>query len=106
MAVETYRTYVICDDGNMYLIDTIEHEDGLWLVPKWNETPYPSMQKPARMIQLPKERVRDLGHDFLGSGIHARKLDDPMPKAVLDGTSREDWPLDVQEAPDLLIRRP
>ncbi len=82
MALETIRTYVLCDDGQTYLIDTIEREGDLWLVPKWLDTPYSSMHKPARIIRLPKERLQDLGPDFLGSGIRARKLDGPVPKAV------------------------
>jgi hypothetical protein len=105
MSHEVMRTYVTCDDGKMLLIDTIEHEGDLWLVPEWLATTFPKMHKPARIIRLPKEGLQDLGHDFLGSGIHARKLDGPIPKAVVDGTSQSGWPPGVQEAPELMIRR-
>lgn len=105
MPQETIRTYVTYDDGQQVLIDTIEHEGDLWLVPEWLPTTFPKMHKPARIIRLPKEGLRDLGPDFLGSGIHAHKLDDPIPKAVVDGTSQSGWPLGVQEAPELMIRR-
>ena len=62
-----YSDYVTYDTGEVKLIDTIEHEGSLWLVPKWLDTPYPGMQKPVRMICLPKEGLQDLGPRFLGS---------------------------------------
>ena len=105
MAQEVTRTYVYFDDGLQYLIDTIEHQGELWLVPGWLASPYPGMQKPVRMIRLPKDRLQDLGHDFLGTGVRARRLDGQVPKAVADGTSQSDWPPGVVEAPELLIRR-
>ena len=105
MNEEPIRTYVTYDNGQTVLIDTIEHEGDLWLVPEWLPTTFPKMRKPARIIRLPKEGLRDLGRNFLGSGIHAHKLDDLIPKAVVDGTSQSGWPLGVQEAPELLIRR-
>jgi hypothetical protein len=106
MAQETVKTYVACDDGQTYLVDTIEHEGDLWLVPKWLDPTYPSMRKPARIIRLPKGRLQDLGANLLNSGVHARKLDGLVPKALLDGdtSSQSDPPLDVVEAPDLVIR--
>jgi hypothetical protein len=36
----------------IYWIDTIEHESGLWLVPEWLATTCPQMYKPARIIQM------------------------------------------------------
>ena len=101
------RTYVTCDDGETYLIDTIQHEDNFWLVPKWIATTSQTERKPARIIRLPMERVQDLGDNFLGSGFRVRKLDGLMPKAVLDGesASQSDPPLDVVEAPDIVVRR-
>ena len=47
-----YVRAVKSDDGKIYWIDTIEHEGGLWLVPKWLATTYPQTYKPARMIQM------------------------------------------------------
>jgi hypothetical protein len=101
------RTYVSCDDGKTYLIDTIQYQGEFWLVPKWIATTSPTVRKPARIIRLPMERVQDLGHDFLGSDVRARKLDGLVPKAVLDGESgsQSDASLDVVEAPDLEVRK-
>jgi hypothetical protein len=102
----TLKTYVDCDDGKTYLIDTIEYKGEFWLVPKWLATTFPSVRKPARMIRLPSDRVRDLGHDFLGSGIRARKLDGLLPKALLDVEIQlqPNQPLDVLEAPEIEVR--
>jgi hypothetical protein len=73
--------------------------------PEWLPTTFPKMHKPARIIRLPKEGLRDLGPDFLGTGIRTHKLDDPVPKAVADGTLQSGWLFGAQEAADLLIRR-
>jgi hypothetical protein len=103
----TIKTYVALDDGTTVLVETIEHEGDLWLVPKWIATSFPNMHKPARMIRMPKDRLQDLGHDFLASGIHAHKLDGQVSKVLLDVANplQSDQPFDVLEAPELLIRR-
>lgn len=108
MSIRTpLRTYVTCDDGQTYLIDTIQYKGDFWLVPKWIATTSPSVRKPARIIRLPMDRVQDLGNNFLGSGIRARKLDGPIPKALLDVEIplQSDPPLDVEEAPELMVQR-
>lgn len=101
------RTYVTCDDGETLLVDTIQYQGDFWLVPKWIATTTPEERRPARIIRLPMEYVQDLGHNFLGSGIRARKLTVPMPRAFLEG--RDPSPpsphFDVQEAPDVVVRR-
>ena len=51
------KTYVTSDDGYTYLIDTIEHEGYLWLVPAWLDAPYQQMRKPARIIRLDKHKL-------------------------------------------------
>ena len=101
------KTYVNCDDGQTYLIDTIRHDGALWLVPKWLATSAPGMQKPARLILMDGLAHRDLGRDFPGVGHHVLELYDPVPRAVLDGDSlsQSNAQLVVVEAPDLWIRR-
>src|SRR5260370_41892779 len=80
------KTYVTSDDGNTYLIDTIEHEGSLWLVPKWLPTPYPQMQKPARIIQMLKHKLQNLGVESQ-THLHLYRLDGPVSKAALDGAT-------------------
>jgi hypothetical protein len=58
------KTAVKSDDGKIYWIDTIEHEGGLWLVPKWLATTYPQMYKPARMIQMDTLAHNLVDYDF------------------------------------------
>lgn len=100
------KTYVWCDNGEMPLIDTIEHEGGLWLVPKWLETPYPNMHRPARIIRMDALVLHRHG-DIYNNGVEIRKLDGPVPRAVLDGDfSLLSAPLlDAVEAPDIMFRR-
>ena len=102
------KTYVTSDDGYTYLIDTIEHEGYLWLVPAWLDAPYQQMRKPARLIRLDKHKLQNLGIEAQ-THQHLYRLADQLPKAVLDGgevhESKPDTPLVVVEAPELMIRR-
>jgi hypothetical protein len=102
------KTYVTSDDGYTYLIDTIEHEGYLWLVPAWLDAPYQQMRKPARIIRLDKHKLQNLGVEPQ-TQQHLYRLADPLPKAVLDRgavhQSKPDTPLVVVEAPELMIRR-
>src|ERR1700694_4313180 len=104
MMVEGYA-FVTTDDGNQLLVDTIEHDGGLWLVPCWLDTPYPGMSKPARLIRLDSLARNNLG-DISGRGAKTSRLRDPMPKGVLEGSPGQS-PIgphfDVREAPDLLV---
>jgi hypothetical protein len=61
---------------------------------------------PARIIRVDLLARHDLGQNILGSGLHVYELDDPIPKAVLDGTmsSPPDTRLVVIEGPNLHIR--
>ena len=40
------------DDGQLFELDIIEHEDQLWLVPHWYDVPALGVTKPARIIRL------------------------------------------------------
>jgi len=106
--MERFKTYVASDDGQTYLCETIEHEGALWLVPEWLETPYPRMIRPARIIRLDKQHLRDLGPISEDRSVQFYKLDDPIPKAVLDGRvqSTPNKRFDVREAPDIVVRKP
>jgi len=101
------KTLVACDDGNTYTVDTIKHDGGLWLVPKWRGSPYPKMRRPVRIIRIDGLPRMDLGKP-LGTDYYLYKLDDPLPKAVLDGASASTprRQLVVVEAPELDIRIP
>ncbi len=46
------KTLVSTDDGSIVLLDTIEHEGGLWLVTQWLENPSQGMRSPERIIGL------------------------------------------------------
>jgi hypothetical protein len=76
-------------------------------LPKWLATTYPQMYKPARMIQMDTLAHNLVDYDFQRSGLKLYAIDDPIPKAVLDGA--------IQSSPaqrfvvltglELLIRR-
>ena len=101
------KTYVRSDDGNTYLIDTIEHEGGLWLVPQWLETTFPNMQQPARIIRMDTLPHNHVGDYLFDTNHKTYSLDGLIPKAVLDGatSSLSKPPLEIVEAPEIAIRR-
>lgn len=97
-------TLVGSDDGNIWKIDTIEHEGALWLVPRWVEVINPTGQEPARAIRL-------TGLDFEASPTPDADyfLKTPIPKDILHGTgqpSAVDGFVVVDRAPDNRIARP
>jgi hypothetical protein len=40
------------DNGSIYQIDVIEHDNKLWLVPQWLDIPAAGVSKPARIIWM------------------------------------------------------
>jgi hypothetical protein len=100
------KTFVKSDDEKGYWVPTIEHENGLWLVPEWIETPYPKMPKPTRIIRMDTLGHMDLGHHSGDKSLRLLALNDPIPKAVLDGLPlQQGQRYDVVEAPQLFVRR-
>ena len=62
-------------------IDTIEHEGKFWLVPQWLDIPAEGWTMPARIILLDTLRHQRLEPGGLADFL----LNDPLPKAVLEG---------------------
>ena len=46
------------DDGALYEIDLVEHDNELWLVPHWYDVPAQGVTKPARLIRLKSLRYQ------------------------------------------------
>ncbi len=71
---------LIPSETGLFLCDTIEYENGLWLVPEWIDgIPTKESSKPARIIQityLPKSGPFGEA-DYL--------LQNPLPKGVFEG---------------------
>ena len=101
------QTFVSTDDGKEFAVDTLEHDGGLWLVPRWIGSPYPGMQRPLRIIRLESLPHDDLG-DPSGTGVRRYRLRGTIPRDVIDGVStrsQSGQQYDVREAPDLDVRR-
>ena len=90
----------VSSGGEIGIVDAIEYQGGIWLVPEWLDHPDKPMTQPARII-----RMDVLPHtQMTGQADYA--LRGPIPKAVLDGetTSAAGTQFDVVERPDISIR--
>lgn len=88
------------ETGALYLIDTIEHEGKLWLVPQWLDEPIRKVSKPARLIRLdilPFQSMK--GSKYPADYV----LNGPMPTALLElKTPKEPISgFEVRELPEL-----
>ena len=96
------KTLVPFDDG-IYLVDTIEYEGGLWLVPEWIAgKPSKGYSRPARIIRI---TFLQRSGPF-GKADHVLK--DPLPKGVFEGhvpTELKDVYV-VIENPDIVVEIP
>ncbi|OPY78174.1 MAG: hypothetical protein A4E65_02390 [Syntrophorhabdus sp. PtaU1.Bin153] len=74
------KTLVPIENEGIFLIDTIEHEGRLWLVPEWiDDMPKGGLCRPARLISL-----THLPHTpALGKADYV--LNALLPRAVLGG---------------------
>jgi hypothetical protein len=87
----------------LFLCDTIEYEDGLWLVPEWIDgIPSKGYSKPARIIQI----------TYLASpgppGMADYLLQNPLPKGVFEGHVPSELKnvYVVIENPDIVVESP
>jgi hypothetical protein len=78
--MQIFKALVGSDDGKIYKVDTIHHEGGLWLVPRWLDVSAKRETKPARLIRmdlLPYQQIESSQPaDFVLNGY--------MPKALFD----------------------
>ena len=72
----------IADGDEMWHCDVIEHEGSLWLVPEWLHHPTEGCMQPARIIRMTGQSYQE---NPAGSWLGDYLLNDPIPKAVLDG---------------------
>ncbi len=66
--------------GTVFMMDTIEHEGRMWLVPEWFDMPGKGWSRPARLIcldVLPHQKSSGSQWDYI--------LTRPIPKPVCDG---------------------
>lgn len=83
--MEILKTIVITEeDGQHYLMDTIQEDEKLWLVPQWVEQGV----LPQRMVCIDEFRPRRLPAPKQGvQRAHYEIADHPLPRALLDGSS-------------------
>ncbi len=79
------------------LCDAIELQGGIWLVPKWIESPSEGWKTPARMFLMNLLPHQKMGGDWPNEYV----LSESLPKELFDGsdTSKLDIRFSVQDAP-------
>jgi hypothetical protein len=87
------------DDGSLYELDIIEHNNELWLVPHWYDVPAQGVTKPARLIRLKTLRYQP------PVGNRGYVVNTPIPTALLNlPTPKQSVPgIEVQEMPELSL---
>ena len=95
---QIYQTAIRCDD-DVFSVDTIQYENGLWLVFEWLETTSSGVYRPARII-----RCDHLAHVVSDIPLFDYALNVTLPKALLDGLATEGF--EVHESPpDIFVSR-
>ena len=87
------------DDGSLFEIDLIEHDNELWLVPHWYDVPAQGVTKPARIIRLKSLRYQPPAGDnryLVNTSIPTALLNLPGPKQAVSG-------IEVQEMPEISL---
>ena len=65
---------------SVLLIDVLQTDNGLWLVPEWLESKGEKLQTPARAIRLDR-----LQHQKIGVGGADLVVNQDIPKDILEG---------------------
>jgi hypothetical protein len=83
-----YISVLVIVDGELQTYEGLVYENKLWIVPLWFEDKEQKASKPVRMI-----RFDNLHHDagMATATGHDYILNQPIPKAVLDGQTREGY---------------
>ena len=94
-------------EPNIVLVDTIEHEGKLWLVPKWLASPSEGVQRPERIVRIDTLQRQKIDRSK-GGWAADYLLKAPMPRSVLQGPiqSGKDSVYEVIPQPDIELPLP
>ena len=85
--MRVYRTIIqIEDDGSSGLCDMIEYQGEMWLVPEWLPGSRPKTERPARIIYVPKDRLKSATSSYQADYF----LESPVSKDALAGRQTAD----------------
>jgi hypothetical protein len=84
-------------DGSIWQIDVIDYQGEPWLVPMWLQNKDEGWMKPARIIRMRGHRYQEESEEF------GYVLNEPLPKAVLEGRQPKGGSFEVIEQPDIRI---
>jgi hypothetical protein len=95
-------------EPHIVLVDTIEHEGKLWLVPKWLESPTEGVQRPERIVRIDTLQKDKIDRSRPNALPADHVLNAPMPRSVLQGPIQpgKDSAYEVIPQPDIEIPLP
>jgi hypothetical protein len=98
------KTLVGTENGSIVMLDTIEHQGGLWLVTEWLEHLGQGARSPRRIIRLdvlPYKAASFGGSDYILSSGH-------IPKDVLECKIPQEQVADfvVIDLPEIFLKLP
>ena len=92
------KTMVPISGGTIEMVDTIEHDKKLWLVPFWIDQLGLKQTRPARLI-----RLDSLPHQAVSGSKWDYVLNTPMPREIFETQplKQEALGFEVLELPDI-----
>jgi hypothetical protein len=77
---KVFQTLVLVEGGPR-TVDTVQTDEGFWLVPQWIECPDRTAKRPLRIVSM---RMGATGGPIQAKEALAFLLAEPMPASVLD----------------------
>jgi hypothetical protein len=91
-------------DTSLIIIDVIQYQNKLWLVPEWLDSPDGQWCTPRRMIYAGK--LRQCRLRVVGTEATDFALDQTLTEHVLNGNTRNAAQYQVVDLPALRVRKP
>lgn len=91
------------DSGDIFMVDAIDHEGGIWLVPHWICNPATGLQSPVRIIRVDCLALLS-GRQAMGANYAV-----PFEKvstALLEGRAKPAPPIELIESPSIFFPIP
>ncbi len=71
-------------DGKIFVVDVIEHQNALWVIPEWLGNPSLDYEMPVRMIRIEKSHYQEMSGAFETDIL----ITYPIPSSIMEGLEK------------------